>query len=267
VSDGRIAELDRNESTTSELLARHLPKSNIVKAFNAIQAADIVNDGDRPGRPNAALTRSQAMPLPALLYVLDLTGVAVFAISGALAGVHRGLDLFGIAVVAAVTAIGGGTLRDLVLHRHPAFWVNDPRYLYVILAATVAAVVGEGYLPSLESGLLVADAIGLGLFALSGAQIAEGERRSWIVIVLMGTMTGVAGGVIRDLLSGVIPVLLRRDIYASAAIAGIVLYLLLQSAGVRRRWAFIIGILSIVTLRLLARALNWQLPVISHYSL
>jgi uncharacterized membrane protein YeiH len=83
----------------------------------------------------------------------------------------------------------------------------------------------------------------------------------------MGTMTGVAGGVIRDLLSGVIPVLLRRDIYASAAIAGIVLYLLLQSAGVRRRWAFIIGILSIVTLRLLARALNWQLPVISHYHL
>src|ERR1700736_1998345 len=113
--------------------------------------------------------------IPALLYVLDLTGVAVFAISGALAGVHRGLDLFGIAVVAAVTAIGGGTLRDLVLHRHPAFWVNDPRYLYVILAATVAAVVGEGYLPNLESGLLVADAIGLGLFALSGAQIAEVE--------------------------------------------------------------------------------------------
>jgi uncharacterized membrane protein YeiH len=264
VGDGRIAELDRNETTTSELLARHLPKSNIVKAFNAIQAADNVNDGDRPGRPNASLNLAR---IPALLYVLDLTGVAVFAISGALAGVHRGLDLFGIAVVAAVTAIGGGTLRDLVLHRHPAFWVNDPTYLYVILAATVAAIVGEGYLPSLESGLLVADAIGLGLFALSGAQIAEGERRSWIVIVLMGTMTGVAGGVIRDLLSGVIPVLLRRDIYASAAIAGIVLYLLLQSAGVRRRWAFIIGILSIVTLRLLARALNWQLPVISHYHL
>ena len=202
--------------------------------------------------------------IPALLYVLDLSGVAIFAISGALAGVHRGLDLFGIAVVAAVTAIGGGTLRDLVLNRHPAFWVNDPRYLYVILAATVAAVVGEGYLPSLDSGLLVADAIGLGLFALSGAQIGEVERRSWIVIVLMGTMTGVAGGVIRDLLCGVIPVLLRRDIYASAAIAGIVLYLLLQLAGVRRPWAFIIGILSVVTLRLLARALDWQLPVISH---
>jgi uncharacterized membrane protein YeiH len=262
VGDGRIAELDRNETTTSELLARHLPRSNIVKAFNAIQAADIVNDGRPAGSP-----KRRAPRIPALLYVLDLTGVAVFAISGALAGVHRGLDLFGIAVVAAVTAIGGGTLRDLVLHRHPAFWVNDPRYLYVILAATVAAVLGEGYLPSLESGLVVADAIGLGLFALSGARIAEDERRSWIVIVLMGTMTGVAGGVIRDLLSGVIPVLLRRDIYASAAIAGIVLYLLLQWAGVQRRWAFIIGILSIVTLRLLARALNWQLPVISHYHL
>src|SRR5258708_33514576 len=178
--------------------------------------------------------------IPALLYVLDLTGVAVFAISGALAGVHRGLDLFGIAVVAAVTAIGGGTLRDLVLNRHPAFWVNDPRYLYVILAATVAAVVGGGYLPSLDSGLLVADAIGLGLFALSGAQIGEVERRSWIVIVLMGTMTGVAGGVIRDLLCGVIPVLLRRDIYSSPAPAGVFLFLFLHLAGVRRPPPFLL---------------------------
>ena len=88
-----------------------------------------------------------------LLYVLDLLGVAVFAVSGALAGAQRGLDLFGMSVLAAVTAIGGGTLRDLVLNRHPVFWVRDARYLYVILAATLVAILGKDFLPSLQIGL------------------------------------------------------------------------------------------------------------------
>jgi uncharacterized membrane protein YeiH len=198
-----------------------------------------------------------------LLYVLDLLGVAVFAVSGALAGAQRGLDLFGMTVLAAVTAIGGGTLRDLVLNRHPVFWVRDARYLYVILAATIVAILGKDFLPSLQTGLLLADAVGLGLFALSGAQIAEDDGHPFLVVILMGTMTGVAGGVIRDVLSGVVPLLLRRDIYATAAIAGICAYLLLQLAGLRRSWAFIGGILSVVILRLLAIALHWQLPVLA----
>lgn len=118
-------------------------------------------------------------------------------------------------------------------------------------------------LPSLQTGLLFADAVGLGLFALSGAQIAEEDGYPFLVVILMGTMTGVAGGVIRDVLSGVVPLLLRRDIYATAAIAGICAYLLLQLAGLRRSWAFIGGILSVVILRLLAIALHWQLPVLA----
>jgi uncharacterized membrane protein YeiH len=195
-----------------------------------------------------------------LLYILDLLGVAVFAVSGALAGVKRGLDLFGITVLAAVTAIGGGTLRDVLLGRYPVFWVRNPNYLYVILAATLIAVLGQSFLPNLETPLLVADAIGLGLFALSGAQSVE-SGHAWIVVVLMGTMTGVAGGVVRDILSGVVPLLLRRDIYATAAIAGICLYLLMQLIGIKRRWAFIVAMISVVTLRLLAIRLNWQLPV------
>jgi uncharacterized membrane protein YeiH len=109
--------------------------------------------------------------------------------------------------------------------------------------------------------LLVADAFGLGLFALSGAQIAEADRHAWIVVVLMGTMTGVAGGVVRDLLSGVVPLLLRSDIYATAAIAGICLYLLMQALGLKRFWAFILGVVSVVAIRLLAIAFGWQLPV------
>jgi uncharacterized membrane protein YeiH len=195
-----------------------------------------------------------------LLYVLDLIGVAVFAVSGALAGSRRGLDLFGIAVLAAVTAIGGGTVRDLLLGRHPVFWVKNPLYLYVILAATAIAVLGASYIANLETPLLVADAVGLGLFAVSGAQIAEQDGHARIVVVLMGTVTGVAGGVIRDILSGVVPLLLRRDIYATAAIAGICLYLLLQRARIKRSWAFVAAILSVVALRLLAIAFSWQLP-------
>ncbi len=196
-----------------------------------------------------------------LAYVLDLLGVAVFAISGALAGLHRGLDLFGVTVLASVAAIGGGTLRDILLNRHPVFWIRDPKYLYTILAATALTILGQNYLPSLETGLLVADAFGLGLCALSGARIAEASDQTRIVVILMGTMTGVTGGVMRDLLSGVIPVLLRRDIYATAAIAGICLYLLMQRAGVKRSWAFVAGIVSVVAVRLLAITFGWQLPV------
>jgi len=207
------------------------------------------------------MTKMKLTRQPRLDYLLDLLGVAVFAISGALAGAHRGLDLFGIAVLAAVTAIGGGTLRDVLLNRHPVFWLSDPKYLYVILAAVAVTLLGQSYLPNLQTALLVADAFGLGLFALSGAQIAEADRHSWIVVILMGTMTGVAGGVVRDLLSGVVPLLLRRDIYATAAIAGICLYLLAQALGLKRFWAFILGIVSVVAIRLLAIAFAWQLPV------
>jgi len=164
-------------------------------------------------------------------------------------------------VLAAVAAIGGGTTRDVLLDRHPVFWIKDPKYLYTILAAAALTIAAQRYLPSIQTALLVADAFGLGLVALSGAQIAEAAGLSWLVIILMGTMSGVTGGVIRDVLSGVVPLLLRRDIYATAAIAGIVLYLVLQRAGLKRPWPFLVGIGSVVALRLLAIAYGWQLPV------
>lgn len=192
-------------------------------------------------------------------YGLDLLGVGLFAVSGALAGIHRGLDLFGIAVIAAVTGMGGGTLRDMMLGRHPILWVRDPTYLYVILGAAAIAVMGQGVLPNLETAFLVADALGLALFALSGAQAVE-QDHAWIIVVVMGTMSGVAGGVIRDVLSGVAPLLLRRDVYATAAIGGICVYLVLQRLGAGRSVAFAIGIIAVMVIRLLSLALHWQLP-------
>jgi uncharacterized membrane protein YeiH len=198
--------------------------------------------------------------IPALAYGLDLAGVAVFALSGALAGIHRGLDLFGIAVLAAVTGVGGGTTRDLLLNRHPIFWTKNPHYLYAILLAAVIAVLGQGFLPSVEHALLIADAFGLGLVALWSAQTIEAERRPWIVVLVLGTVSGVTGGLIRDVLTGVVPLLLRRDIYATAAIAGIGIYLLLQVARLKSPWAFTIGLITVVAVRLLAIGFAWQLP-------
>jgi uncharacterized membrane protein YeiH len=194
-------------------------------------------------------------------HVLDLVGVAVFAVSGVLAARHRGLDLLGVIVIAAVTAIGGGTLRDLLLNRYPIFWVTDAQYLTVIIVAALLTVAYARVRPPPGSALLVADALGLALFALSGAQVAEAARCPPIIVVLMGTMTGVAGGVVRDVITAQVPLILRRDIYATAAIAGVALYLLLQALGLPRSGAFAAGMALVVALRLLAIRWGLRLPI------
>lgn len=196
-----------------------------------------------------------------ILYVLDLLGVAVFALSGALAAGRAELDLLGVIVIASITAIGGGTVRDLLLNRHPIFWINDPRYLLVVFATALLTVAYVGVWPPPGDTLLVADALGLALFAISGAQIAEDDGLPPIIVVLMGTMTGVAGGVLRDVLTARVPLILRGDIYATAAIVGVSLYLLLQALGTSRSWAFGVGIVTVVALRLASIVWGWQLPV------
>jgi uncharacterized membrane protein YeiH len=194
-------------------------------------------------------------------HVLDLVGVAVFAVSGVLAARSRGLDLLGVIVIAAITAIGGGTLRDLLLNRYPIFWITDTRYLTVIIASALLTVAYVRVRPAPGNALLVADAIGLALFALSGAQVAEAAQCPAIIVVLMGTMTGVAGGVLRDVITAQVPLILRRDIYATAAIVGVALYLLLQAAGLQRSRAFGAGMVVVVALRLLAIRWGLQLPI------
>jgi uncharacterized membrane protein YeiH len=196
-----------------------------------------------------------------ILHILDLVGVAVFAVSGVLAARRRGLDLLGVIVIAAITAIGGGTLRDLLLNRYPIFWITDAQYLIVIIASALLTV---GYLrvrPPPGNALLVADAFGLALFALSGAQVAEAAQCPAIIVVLMGTMTGVAGGVLRDVITAQVPLILRRDIYATAAIVGVALYLLLQAFGLQRSRAFAAGMVVVVALRLLAIRWGLRLPI------
>lgn len=196
------------------------------------------------------------------LYYLDLAGVAVFAASGVLAARERDLDLLGILVVAAITAVGGGTLRDLLLDRHPIFWVADSWYLVVIIASALLTVGFVRLWRAPGMTLLVADALGLGLFALSGAQLAEAAGGSPLIVVLMGTITGVAGGVLRDVITAKVPLILRREIYATAAIVGIAAYLALHAAGAARDVAFGAGMVVVVGMRLLALRWGLHLPVV-----
>src|SRR5215470_7929268 len=128
------------------------------------------------------------MKLP-WLHVFDLVGVAVFAVSGVLAAGRKQLDWIGVLVIAALTAIGGGTIRDLLLDRHPIFWIADPTYLLVICAVTIATLAYVKVRQPPGTALLYADALGLALFSISGAQIAETQSLAPIIVVLMGTIT------------------------------------------------------------------------------
>lgn len=198
-----------------------------------------------------------------LLRILDLAGVGVFAISGALAAGRKSLDLLGVVVIAMVTAIGGGTLRDILLNR-PPFWLDDPLFISVIVAAALATVLIVRFVRPPEKALQLADAFGLALFSISGAQIAESAGLPGVTVVVMAVITAVFGGVLRDVLCAEIPMILRKgNIYATAVIAGASLYVLLQGAGVTREIAACTGMFTIAALRIAAIYLNLTLPVFS----
>lgn len=193
-----------------------------------------------------------------LLHILDLIGVAVFAISGALAAGRRRLDLIGVVVLAAVTAIGGGTIRDVLLDRRPIFWLVDPSYLTVIVLSAVATLLYTRWARVPWQTLDIADALGLALFSVAGAQIAERAGLPAGACVLLGAVTGAAGGVIRDVLTAQIPMVLQRgSLYATAALAGTTLYVVLVRLGVEQRPAVISGMIVVAALRL--AAIRWEL--------
>jgi uncharacterized membrane protein YeiH len=157
------------------------------------------------------------------LHLMDLVGVFAFAVSGALTAGRQGMDLFGVPVVAAVTAIGGGTVRDVLLDR-PVFWLTDTTYLYVIAAAVVCTLVYARFRSPPYGALLVADAFGLAVFAMLGVRAGLGAGVSPLIAVIMGAISGVVGGAVRDVLCSETPLILRREIYATAAIAGATTY-------------------------------------------
>jgi uncharacterized membrane protein YeiH len=193
-----------------------------------------------------------------ILYALSLIGVAVFAASGALAAGRKSFDWIGVLVIAVMTAIGGGTLRDVLLDR-AIFWIADTAYLWVVAVAAAATIFYVRSHRPPDRALLVADALGLAFFTISGAQIAEQLGHSGSIVVVMGTLTGVAGGVLRDVLCNDVPLLFGpgETLYATAAIGGATLYLVLQTLGIPQTPAALASMVLVGGLRL--AAISWRL--------
>lgn len=204
------------------------------------------------------VSRSTLLPL---IHTLDLLGVAVFAASGALLAGRKRLDLFGVVVIALVTAVGGGTLRDLLLGAAPVFWVRHPIYVLVALLAVVAVFVGARWFGRRRGSLLVADACGLALFSVLGAREALRADVSPTIAVVMGVMTGVAGGLMRDVLCGEIPLILRQEVYATAALAAAGVFVGLTALGIGGDAPLWLGIFAGLSLRLAAIHWGFSLPI------
>ncbi len=194
-----------------------------------------------------------------LITILDYLGVAVFAVTGALVASRKQMDVVGFAVLGTVTGIGGGTLRDLLLGS-PVFWIGEPAYL-VTCVVVAAAVFFAAHIPqSRYRYVLWLDAIGLALFAVIGAEKAAQAGAHATVAAAMGVITATVGGIVRDLLGGESPIILSREIYASAALAGATAFLALDAARTPREVAVGTGFAVGLVIRAAALHYGWSLP-------
>lgn len=194
------------------------------------------------------------------LYPLELVGTFFFAISGALAIQDHHDDLFGAGFLGFVTAIGGGTLRDIMLGSYPLVWVGDIYFLYAIFAGVIIAYLFYKVLIRLKRTFLIFDALGISFFTVLGVEKALSLNVRPEIAAIMGMFSAVMGGVIRDVLTNETPVLFRKEIYATACLAGAILYLALGQSGVDHNLNMVLSIVLIFTVRLLAVKYNLALP-------
>ncbi|MGA9871491.1 MAG: trimeric intracellular cation channel family protein [Rhodococcus sp. (in: high G+C Gram-positive bacteria)] len=196
-----------------------------------------------------------------LVDVLGFVGIAAFAASGALIGVRKRLDLFGVCVVGITTGIGGGIIRDLLLGIHPPTSLDQWPNLAVALAASLIVFVAHPVIDRVWRGVLLFDAFGMGLFASTGAAIALASGGSSLSACLIGATTAVAGGVIRDVLVNEVPLLLRRDLYAVPALLGSAVVAIVEGSGWPNNVGLVIGTVAATGLRVLALWRRWNLPI------
>lgn len=199
-------------------------------------------------------------PLPTAINFLDLFGTAVFALTGALRAISHRLDLLGTVVLAVVTALGGGMMRDALIGRHPPTAFADQSYLLIAIVAGTITFFWGRRLDEREGWLIAFDAIGLGVFTLVGAWIADRAGLGAVGIVFIAMLTGTGGGVLRAMLVSEIPFILRKEIYASASLAGALLYLLMDYLDIQQTLLFWSVIVATTGIRLLSWRLNLHLP-------
>lgn len=198
------------------------------------------------------------MPLN-FINIIDILGTFSFAAAGAFAAMEKKLDPFGVLIIAFVTAIGGGTIRDVLIGNFPVSWLSDSTAIWVILAAAVVTMFFGSYLKKLDKMLFLFDALGLGLFTMIGIEKGISYHLSPGICVALGTITGCFGGVLRDVLLNNVPLIFHKEIYALASIIGGALFFLMPAA-VDISMAYILSILVVFITRVLAVQFNWSLP-------
>ena len=193
-------------------------------------------------------------------FTVDILGTIAFAISGVLVAMEKKLDFFGVLIIAFVTAIGGGTLRDLLIGNTPVVWMRDSVYMITIIFTVILAILFVKQLKYLRKSLFLFDTIGIGLYTLVGIEKGLDAGLSPLMCIALGTITASFGGVIRDILCNEIPVIFRKEIYATACIIGGASYFILNQLPIAPNYAFVIAILIVIALRIIAVKFNIRLP-------
>ncbi|WP_269222109.1 trimeric intracellular cation channel family protein [Flavobacterium sp. IMCC34518] len=199
-----------------------------------------------------------------MFYLLDIIGTMAFAMSGALTAMNKKLDPFGVFIIAFVTAVGGGTLRDVLIGRTPVGWMRDLNYVYVITLGFLLTIIFRKRLDKLRKSLALFDTIGLGVFTLIGIQKGIEYNLHPVICIALGTLTACFGGVIRDILCTEIPVIFRKEVYATICILGGIVFFTLRTMNIDNDILYIITSLFIIMVRLLAKKYKWQLSPINH---
>lgn len=195
-----------------------------------------------------------------IVFILEMAGTAAFAISGALAASRKNMDIFGFCVLALLPAVAGGTLRDLILNRDPIFWVADTSYVAVALAAAVVVFLGA-YRPGSRLRILIwTDALGLALFAALGTEISLAYDVGPLVAIMLGVTTAVTGGMIRDIVCNEIPLVLTKEIYATAAFVASAVFVGADYLGFAHSLSLSVSVVSGFVVRALAIRYDWTLP-------
>lgn len=194
---------------------------------------------------------------------IEYLAVSACAITAVLAADGKRMDLFGVMVLALVTAVGGGTIRDLCLGARPLFWIEQPLYIWAALGAAVLTFVVARFVPMPEKTLAVVDAFALALFGIAGTEKALMYGTPGIVAILLGIVTGVAGGIVRDVLRREVPLVFQKDMefYATAVFAGAFLFVLLREYQPPAKWHRWLAMAIILVLRLAAMRWKWKLPM------
>ncbi|MGB5386330.1 MAG: trimeric intracellular cation channel family protein [Eudoraea sp.] len=193
-------------------------------------------------------------------FLMDLLGTVAFAISGVLVAMDKRLDLFGVFIIAFVTAIGGGTLRDLLIGNTPVAWMLESTYIVTIIGTVILAIVFREKLRYLRKSLFLFDTLGIGLYTMVGIEKGLNANLLPVMCIILGTITASFGGVIRDILCNEIPVIFRKEIYATACVLGGLSYFLLRKLPLGDEYVYLASILIVIGIRLVAVKYKIALP-------